>query len=72
MAFGLGNLTDFLNKSERFPEIAESKGPLDPVGIVTQLPLGSLCLEALGFSRVSGGMPPRQGVHVFSARVWVM
>jgi hypothetical protein len=49
MAFGLGEFTDFLNKGERFPEIAKSKGPLDAVGIVTQLPIGSLCLEALGF-----------------------
>ena len=49
MAFGLGEFTDFLNKSECFPEIAKSKGPLDAVGIVTQLPIGSLCLEALGF-----------------------
>ena len=49
MAFGLGELTDFLNKGERFSEIAESKGPLDAVGIVTQLPIGSLRLKALGF-----------------------
>jgi hypothetical protein len=35
MAFGLGEFTDFLNKSECFPEIAKSKGPLDAVGIVT-------------------------------------
>ena len=49
MAFGLGKLTDFLNKGERISEIAESKGPLDAVGIVTQLPIGSLRLKALGF-----------------------
>jgi hypothetical protein len=49
MAFGLGEFTDFLNKGERFPEIAKSKGPLDAVGIVTQLPIGSLYLEVLGF-----------------------
>jgi hypothetical protein len=49
MAFGLGELTDFLNKGECFPEIAKSKGPLDAAGIVTQLPIGSLRLEALGF-----------------------
>jgi hypothetical protein len=49
MAFGLGEFTDFLNKGECFPEIAKSKGPLDAVGIVTQLPIGSLCLEELGF-----------------------
>ena len=49
MAFGLGKLTDFLNKGERFPEIAESKRALDAVGIVSQLPIGSLCLQALGF-----------------------
>ena len=49
MAFGLGKLTEFLNKGERFPEIAESKGPLDAMSIVTQLPIGSLYLEVLGF-----------------------
>jgi len=49
MAFGFGKLTDYLNKSERFPEIAESKGSLDAVGIVSQLPIGSLRLKALGF-----------------------
>ena len=32
MAFCLGKLTDILNKAERFPEIAESNGPLDAVG----------------------------------------
>ena len=68
MAFGLGELTDFLNKGERFPEIAESKSAFDAVGIVCQLPIGSLCLQALGSSRVSGGMPPRQGVHVLGER----
>jgi hypothetical protein len=49
MAFGLGELTDFLNKGERFPEIAESKRALDAVGIVSQLPIESLCLQAVGF-----------------------
>ena len=73
MAFGLSKLTDFLNKGERFSEIAESKGPLDAVGIVTQLPIGSLRLKALGFiTRVRGGTPPRQGVQVFSASVSVI
>jgi hypothetical protein len=49
MAFGFGELTDFLNKDELFPEIAESKRALDAVGIVSQLPIRSLCLEVLGF-----------------------
>ena len=50
MTFGLGEFADFLNKSgECFPEIAESKPPLDAVGIVSQLPIGRLCLKALGF-----------------------
>src|SRR5712672_4169847 len=49
MAFGLGEFTDFLNKGERFPEIAESNRALDAVGIVSQLPIWSLCLQALGF-----------------------
>jgi hypothetical protein len=38
-----------LRKRVCFSEIAKSKAPLDAVGIVTQLPIGSLCLEALGF-----------------------
>lgn len=42
MAFGLGELADFLNKSQRFPEIAESKRALDAVGIIRQLPIGGL------------------------------
>jgi hypothetical protein len=49
MAFGLGEFADFPNKSERFPEISESKGPLDAMGVVTKLPIGSLSLEPLGF-----------------------
>ncbi|SIT56894.1 conserved hypothetical protein [Mesorhizobium prunaredense] len=49
MALGFGELTDLLNKGERVPEIAASKAPLDAVGIVTQLPIRSLSLEALGF-----------------------
>ena len=35
MAFGFGELTDPLRKGARFSEIAESKGPLDAMGIVT-------------------------------------
>jgi hypothetical protein len=49
MAFSLGELADFLNKGQRFPETAESKHALDAVGIVRQLPIGGLCLQALGF-----------------------
>src|SRR5437763_12183605 len=49
MAFGLGELTDFLNKGERFSEIPESKRALDAASIIKQLPIGSLCLQALGF-----------------------
>ena len=49
VAFGLGELTDFLNKGERFLEIAELKHALDAVGIISQIPVGSLCLQALGF-----------------------
>ena len=33
MAFCLGKLANFLNKVERFPEIVESNGPPDAVGL---------------------------------------
>ena len=72
VAFGLRELTDFLNKGERFPEIAESKCALDAVGIVASSQLGACAWRRWASSRVSGGMPPRQGVHVFSARVSLM
>src|SRR5450830_1164636 len=49
MAFGLGKLTNILNKGESFQEVAESKSALDSPGIVTQLPIGNLRLKALGF-----------------------
>jgi hypothetical protein len=32
MAFCLGELANFLDKVERFPEIVDSNGPLDAVG----------------------------------------
>ena len=49
MAFAFGELADFLNKGQRSLEIAESKGPLDAQGVLTQLPIGSLLLKALSF-----------------------
>src|SRR5438128_6027258 len=49
MAFGLGKLADALHEGERLPEIAESKRALDAVGVIAQLPIGRLRLEAQGF-----------------------
>src|SRR6187200_3428318 len=49
MPFGLGELANFLNKSQRFSEIAKSKAALDAVGIINELPIGYLYLQALGF-----------------------
>src|ERR1700692_4997627 len=49
MAFGLGKLTDFLNKGERFPEMAESKGPPDTMGVVEEYPVRGLRTEAFRF-----------------------
>src|SRR6516164_5492510 len=34
MAFSLREFTNFLNKSERLPEIAKSEAPLDPVSFI--------------------------------------
>ena len=34
MAFGLREFTNFLNKSECLPEIAESEAPLDPASFL--------------------------------------
>ena len=72
MAFGLGELTDFLNKGERFPEIAVSKCAFDALASSGSSQLGACARKRWVSSRVSGGMPPRQGVHVFSASVSVM
>src|SRR5206468_1792157 len=49
MTFGFRQFADVLDEAERFPEIAETKGPFDAVGIVTQLPLRGLRLKASGF-----------------------
>jgi hypothetical protein len=49
VAFAFGELADFLNKGQRTPEIAESKGPLDAQGVLAQLPIGSLLLKVLSF-----------------------
>jgi hypothetical protein len=48
MAFALGKLADLLHEGKRFPEIAESKCALDAAGIIAQLPIRSLRLEAQG------------------------
>src|SRR3977135_4548401 len=72
MTFALGKLADLLHEGKRFPEIAESKCALDAAGIIAQLPIRSLRLEAQASSRGSSGTPPRHGVHVFSARLSVM
>jgi hypothetical protein len=45
-AFALGKLADLLHEGMRFPEIAESKYALDAAGIIAQLPIRSLRLEA--------------------------
>jgi len=72
MAFSFREFTNLLNKSKRLPEIAKSEAPLDAVSFLRQLPVWGLCVKELSSSRVSGGIPPRQGVHVFSASVSVI
>jgi len=72
MAFGLGEFTDFLNKGERFPEIAKSKVRWMRWALSPSSQLGACAWKRWASSRVSGGMPPRQGVHVFSASVSIM
>ena len=42
MTLGLGKLTDLLNKGECFAKIAKSKGALDAMGIIAQLPTQGL------------------------------
>ena len=44
MPFGLGEPANFLNKSQRFSEIAKAKAALDAVGIINELPIGYLYL----------------------------
>src|ERR1700704_7154958 len=48
MTFALGKIADLLHEGKRFPEIAESKCALDAPGIIAQLPIRSLRLEAQG------------------------
>jgi hypothetical protein len=72
MAFSFREFPNLLNKSKRLPEIAKSEAPLDAVSFLRQLPVWGLCMKSSACSRVSGGMPPRQGVHVFSASISVM
>src|SRR6476659_8764389 len=54
MAFALGEFADLLHEGKRFPELAESKRALDAVGVIAQLPIRSLRLEAQGF------IPPKR------------
>jgi hypothetical protein len=49
MAFALGELADLLHEGKHFPEIAESERARDAVGVIAQLPIRSLRLEAQGF-----------------------
>src|SRR3981081_1595736 len=48
MTFALGKLADLPHEGKRFPEIAESKCALDAPGIIAQLRIRSLRLEAQG------------------------
>ena len=48
MAFALGKVADLLHEGKRFPEIAESKYALDAAGIIAQLLIRSLRLQAQG------------------------
>ena len=71
MAFSFREFTNLLNKGKRLPEIAKPEAPLDAVSFLRQLPVWGLCVKELS-SRVSGGIPPRQGVQVLLARASVM
>jgi hypothetical protein len=72
MALGFSQITHVSNKVERFLKIAKAEGSFDTVAVIAQFPMRSLRLKALASSCVSGGMPPRQGVHFLSARVSIM
>src|SRR5580704_10984732 len=68
--FRLRKLANLLNESERLPEVPETKGLFDPVRIIHErLACGR---SSSASARVSGGMPPRHGVQVFSTSASVM
>src|SRR5256886_16554198 len=46
MSLAFGQLADPLHEGERFSEIAESKRALDTMGVIAQLPIRSLRLQA--------------------------
>jgi len=46
VTFAFGELTNLLHEAQCFAEIPELEGPLDPLGIVAQLPLRDLLMKA--------------------------
>ena len=70
MAFGLCEFTNLPNEGKRLAEIAKPEAPLDAVSFLTSCQSGACASSAC--SRVSGGIPPRQGVQVLLARASVM
>ena len=71
MAFGFREFTNLLNKGKRLPEIAKPEAPLDAASFLHQLPV-CCARNSSACSLVSGGIPPRQGVHVLLARASVI
>src|SRR4029077_10646312 len=71
MAFGFRELANLLDKGQRLPEITKPEAPLDAVSFLRQSPVRRLWLKSSASSRVSGGIPPRQGVQVLLTRASV-
>ena len=72
MTFSLGKLTNILNKASTSRKLRNRK--VRSIRRVSSIrsQLGACACKRWASSRVSGGMPPRQGVQIFSASVAIM
>ena len=69
VTFAFGELTNLLHEAQCLAEIPELEGPLDPFGIVAQLPLRDLLMKAFSLLERERRDAPLTRVHVFPTSV---
>jgi hypothetical protein len=68
MAFSFREFANLLNKGKCLPEIAKPKAPLDAVSFLLQLPVWSLCVQALSLLAREWRYSPATGSAGFASK----
>jgi len=68
MAFSFSELTNLVNKSKRFAEIAKLEAPLDAASFLRQLPVWGLCVKELSLLVREWRYSPATGSTGFASK----